>query len=190
MLFDYTRQFSQQLKRGELYWAGETVKKFGHMAGFIQPLMPADGQRFEFGQVIKLDADGNAHAIESGDAATVLYGIVHRNASPTYGVLDTQITGQAPRQSISVFRGGLNGEIAVPLQVTGAVKGGQVYVRIAPNVANPALPIGGIETALISGETVAWVGAKFKSGALFPLDVEKYTNADSPTTAVVVIELT
>lgn len=144
MLFSYNKRFDEALKRGQVYWPGESIKKFGLQVANIEPIMVADRNvRFEYGQVIALDSDGRARVIAGTDNATNFYGVVHRNATATYGVLDEQIMGMAPRLTLSVFKGGRQGVIAVPVQnifdgvsdptdvgTTAVTKGGQVYIRV------------------------------------------------------------
>jgi len=201
MLFAYNKRFDEALKRGQVYWPGESIKKFGLQIANIEPVMVADrDDRFEFGEVIALDSDGRARKIAENDAATVLYGVVHRNATATYSVLDEQVFGMAPRLTLSVFRGGRQGVIAVPVQnivnfdgdtnpVTPVVSGAQVFVRVKPNTTNTALPIGGIETADSDGECVAWTGVTFAEPVSYPFKDERYTTTAGITTAVAGINL-
>lgn len=194
-LFAYAERFSEVLKRGEVYFPGESVKKFGLQIANIEPVMVAEGVTFEFGELVVLDADGRAAKVSGTTTADDIYGVVHRNATATYGVLSEQITQMAPRLTLSVFRGGRDGEIAVPLQTEGttpAAKGGQVYVRIAANSTNTALPVGGIETEAVTDETIAWTGVTFTGAAYSPARAadEHYTTvADGATNKVVGILL-
>lgn len=202
MLFAYNKRFDEALKRGQVYFPGESIKKFGLQVANIEPVMVADrDDRFEFGEVIALDGDGRARKIAENDAATALYGVVHRNATATYSVLDEQIFGMAPRLTLSVFRGGRQGVISVPVQnitnydvqgdpvLAPVVTGAQVFVRVKPSTDNPALPIGGIETVANDGECVAWTGVTFDEPVSFPFKEERYTTAAGATTAVAGINL-
>ena len=194
-LFAYSRRFSEVLKRGEVYFPGESVKKFGLQIANIEPVMVAKDTTFEWGELVVLDADGRATKVDGDTTAADIYGVVHRNATATYGVLSEQNFQNAPRLTLSVFRGGRNGEIAVPLQNEGstpAVKGGQVYVRVAASGTNAALPIGGIETEAVQDETIEWTGVTFTGPDYSPFRVENehYTTvADGATTQVVGILL-
>lgn len=195
MLFHYERRFSEALKRGQVYFPGEHVKKFGLQIGNIEPVPVGDKDtRFQWGEVIKLDSDGRAEHIEDGDSADDFYGVVSRNATGTMGVLEEQVMGLAPRNTLSVFRGGREGEISVPVQDehdTPVEKGGKVYVRIAESDDNPDLPLGGIETEEITDETVEWEGVTFAGEATNPYTNtdDKFTDEDGPTNVVAPIEL-
>lgn len=190
-LFAYQRRFSEALVRGEVYFPGESVKKFGLQIANIEPVMVAKDVTFEWGELVALDGDGRAIKLPVDATADDIYGVVHRNATATYGVLSEQNFQNAPRLTLSVFRGGRDGEIAVPLQNEGstpAAKGGQVYVRV--NAGNTDLPVGGIETEEISGQTIAWTGVTFTGPDYSPFRTEtKYTDGDGPTTQVVGIRL-
>lgn len=199
-LFHYHKRFSEALKRGQIYWPGEHVKKFGLMSAEIEPMQVKDANTiFEWGEVVK-KSNGRADHIEAGDGAGDFYGVVSRNASATGGVYEEQVMGMAPRQTISVFRGGRSGVIAMPVQNINdgtndvpAVSGGKVYVRIAESTGNPDLPIGGIETVEISGETVEWEGVTFDGEAVTVYHENdfdaKYTDSDSKTTYVAPVDL-
>ena len=190
-LFAYDRRLSEVLKRGEVYFPGESVKKFGLQIANIEPVMVAEGETFEWGELVVLDSDGRATKVSGTTTAAQIYGVVHRNATATYTVLSEQVTQMAPRLTLSVFRGGRQGEIAVPVQTAGAAKGGQVYVRTAASVANPALPIGGIEGTSATGN-IAWTGVTFTGTDYSPFRTEEehYTTvADGATNKVVGILL-
>ena len=161
--FQYRKMFDETLKRGVTYWPGEGVKKFGLMRGVIVPVRPAEGLLFEYGEVIALNNDGEARKIAATDEAANFFGIVERNASATYGVLDLQVMGMAPRLTLSVFKGGRDGEIAVPVQninntllaantATALTVGGAVYVRVKAH---------GTDAPDWSNDTVA-----YKAGAI------------------------
>lgn len=186
-LFSYSKRFDEALKRGQVYWPGESIKKFGLQIANIEPVRVAEGEEFEYGEVVVLDSDGNARPAQSGD--TDFYGIVHRNATATYHVLDEQIMGMAPRMTLSVFRGGREGVISVPVQnVDGEIsKGDDVYIRV-DNTGKEHLPLGGIENADVAGETVKWEGAKFSEPVTFPFKEERYATEDDLTTAVAGVE--
>jgi hypothetical protein len=201
-LFAYSKRLSEVLKRGEVYFPGESVKKFGLQIANIEPIMVAEGETFEWGELVVLDSDGRATKVNAQTTAGDIVGVVHRNATATYTVLSEQVFEMAPRLTLSVFRGGRDGEIAVPLQsvsdnessptLVAPAKGGQVYVRIAASTDNPALPVGGIETQAIANETIAWTGVTFTGPDYSPLrtEDEHYTTvADGPTSKVVGILL-
>lgn len=203
-LFNYHRRFDEALSRGAVYFPGESISKFGLQKANVIPVMVAkDAGQFEWGEIVCLDANGKGRKVTDTDTADNFLGVVDRNASGTMGVLDMQVMGMAPRLTLSVYAGKRQGVVAVPLQTvntyddsTGAVTGttqpvvgGQVYVRIAESAGNPDLPIGGIETHAIAGETVEWTDVTFQSGVMYPYKEQKFTDSDSPTNAVVGIEL-
>ena len=187
-LFSYGKRFDEALKRGQVYWPGESVKKFGLQIANIEPVRVAEGEEFEYGEVVVLDSDGNARTVQSDD--TDFYGIVHRNATATYHVLDEQIMGMAPRMTLSVFRGGREGVISVPVQNvdgdTEISKGDDVYIRV-DNTGKEHLPLGGIENVDEEG-TVKWEGAKFSEPVTFPFKEERYATEEGLTTAVAGVE--
>lgn len=77
------------------------------------------------------------------------------------------INAYAKGQSVSVMKKGF---VWVPVQSSGTVEaGGTVYVRVKASTNNASLPIGGIETAADSTNTLAWTGAKFTGDNGFPL---------------------
>lgn len=202
MLFAYKRRFDETLRPGAVYWPGENIKRFGLQVANIEPIQVSDRDDFfEFGEVIALDTNGRARKIAVGDTAVNFHGVVHKNASATMGVLETQVMGMAPRLTLSIFRGGRQGVIAVPLQSISnwnggtatevpVVPGNPVFIRVATSTDNPALPIGGIETSASDGECVEWVGVKFAEKATTPYrDDTQYTDANGATTYVAGIEL-
>ena len=120
-LFEYEKMLPEALKRGALYWPGESIKKFGLQKANVAPLFVSDDmvdneERFEWGEVVCLDSDGNARRVTDTDDASNFYGIVDRNASGTMGVLERQVMGMAPRLTLSVWIGGRQGVVAVPVQ--------------------------------------------------------------------------
>lgn len=186
-LFAYDRRLSEVLKRGEVYFPGESVKKFGLQIANIEPVMVAEGETFEWGELVVLDSDGRATKVNDQTTAADIYGVVHRNATATYTVLSEQVFQMAPRLTLSVFRGGRDGEIAVPVQTPGAAKGGQVYVRTEGGGPNAALPIGGIEATDETGN-IAWTGVTFTGADYSPFRTEEehYTTVEDGATNKVV----
>lgn len=132
MLFAYRQRFDETLRPGAVYWPGENIKRFGLQVANIEPIMVSDrDDQFEYGEVIALDSNRRARKILTTDNATNFHGVVHRNASATMAVLDTQVMGMAPRLTLSVFLGGRQGVIAVPVQnITDFENGGDVAVGI------------------------------------------------------------
>ena len=203
MLFAYRRQLDETLRPGAVYWPGELISRFGLQVGNIEPIAVADrDEQFEYGEVITVDTNGRARKVQAGDTASRFIGVVNKNATATMKVLDEQIIGLAPRLTLSVFRGGRQGVIAVPVQnilnydVVGdpvevpVVAGNPVFVRVTPSTDNPALPIGGIETASNDGECVEWTGVKFAEPAVTPFrDNTQFTTTTGATTYVAGIEL-
>ena len=187
-LFNYPRMFGETLKPGAVYWPGEAVMKFGLQRGNIVPVMVGDRkERFEWGEIVALDSDGKARKVEGTDSATNFFGIVDRNASGTYGVLDTQVMGMAPRLTLSVFTGGRDGTIAVPVQnvvnhlvadpaTTDVAVDGQVYVRVKSL---------GEEASDWSNDSVEYkVGAIVKNSDVLYICIKNHTSsaddADTP----------
>lgn len=196
MLFAYNKRFDEALKRGAVYWPGETQMKFGLQSANIKPVMVDDGVRFEWGEVVVeyINSEGRnvGRKVAGSDTTADFSGIVSRNATATYSVLSEQITEYAPRLTISVFKGARDGVITVPVQNIGSTPvtvGGDVYVRVSESTSNPELPIGGIETEAVAGETVLWEEATFAEPVTFPFKDEKYTDTDGATTAVAGIEI-
>jgi|GEM_PF-7057897 len=251
-LFNYPRMYSEVLKRGAIYWPGEAISKFGLQRGIIKPVMVADGVQFEWGEIVCLDTNGKGRKVTDTDTSDNFFGIVDRNATSTYGVLDNQVMGMAPRLTLSVFAGKRQGSIAVPIQsITDNLKvapttheasvDGLVYIRVkelgteadawsndsveykegavvkhsdvlyialtdhtssagdadTPGHADasdkwstelPKLPIGGIET-VDNDETTVWTDVTITETVMFPFPEEKYADENTPTNAVVGIEL-
>lgn len=202
-LFNYDKRLPEALPRGGVYFAGETILKYGNFNAVIAPYRTAEGLEVEWGEVVALDSNGKIRRVTGSDTADDFIGIVHRNATVTYHVLDKQDMGLPLGQNVSVWLGKRQGQIAVPVQniytydgsgdvatTVLPVNGGKVYVRVAESTANPDLPIGGIETVDIDGETVEWTGVKFTTGIMAPYGGDaKYTDSDSPTQMVAGIEL-
>jgi len=68
-LFAYSERLSEVLKRGEVYFPGESVKKFGLQIANIEPVMVADGVSFEWGELVVLDTDGRAAKVSGTTTA-------------------------------------------------------------------------------------------------------------------------
>lgn len=186
MLFNYTSGLSEVFNRTGSYVPGQIAKSGWKLAPALNTL--SSSPAIEFGQVVKRVVDANglpyASAIESGDTADVIYGIAVRDVT-SQSTLDLGVTPQYiysyhPGQAITVLR---EGYICVPVQNGTPAVGGKVYVRVAANADNANLPIGGIETTLVAGETVELPGATFESGAYFPFNGTSVTPTESIATS-------
>lgn len=161
-LFHYRRMFSEALARGWVYWPGEHVVRFGLQSAVIEPIPAPDIEdRFQWGEVVKV-VDGHAKHIEEGDDNDDFYGVVSRNATGTMGVLDEQVMGMAPRQTLSIFRGARNGAISVPVQnvqntigdgsIDEPEKGDKVYIRVKSHGSEA--PSWSSDTEYVEGQVV------------------------------------
>ena len=131
----------------------------------------------ENGQLVKVVRDTeekmNALTIEgivANDAATVVAGVVMSDLKGQHFINDSgvqYIYQTAKGQTATVLR---NGYIWVPVQnaTPTIAKGGAVYMRNKASTTNTALPIGGIESASISGENVALTNFEFTGLVGFP----------------------
>ena len=131
----------------------------------------------ENGQLVKAVRDTeekmNSLTIEgivANDAATVVAGVVMSDLKGQHFINDSgvqYIYQTAKGQTATVLR---NGYIWVPVQnVTPTIaKGGAVYMRNKASTTNTALPIGGIESAAVSGENVALTNFEFTGLVGFP----------------------
>lgn len=131
----------------------------------------------ENGQLVKVvrDTTGKMNAltikgIVANDAATVVAGVVMSDLKGQHFINDSgiQYVYQTVKgQTATVLR---NGYIWVPVQnVTPTIaKGGAVYMRNKASTTNTALPIGGIESAAVSGENVALTNFEFTGLVGFP----------------------
>ena len=131
----------------------------------------------ENGQLVKVvrDTTGKMNAltikgIVANDAATVVAGVVMSDLKGQHFINDSGIQyvyQTAKGQTATVLR---NGYIWVPVQnaTPTIAKGGAVYMRNKASTTNTALPIGGIESASISGENVALTNFEFTGLVGFP----------------------
>lgn len=131
----------------------------------------------ENGQLVKVvrDTTGKMNAltikgIVANDAATAVAGVVMSDLKGQHFINDSgvQYVYQTVKgQTATVLR---NGYIWVPVQnVTPTIaKGGAVYMRNKASTTNTALPIGGIESAAVSGENVALTNFEFTGLVGFP----------------------
>ena len=139
--FNFQRKLPQALPRGEVYFPGETVLKYGNFNAVIAPYRTAPNVTFEWGEVVALNSDGKVRKIVATDDATNFLGLVHRNATVTYHVQDRQDMGLPLSQTLSIWLGKRQGQIAVPVQnksntlvagntVAEVAPAGTVYVRV------------------------------------------------------------
>ena len=131
----------------------------------------------ENGQLVKVvrDTTGKMNAltikgIVANDAATVVAGVVMSDLKGQHFINDSGVQyvyQTAKGQTATVLR---NGYIWVPVQnaTPTIAKGGAVYMRNKASTTNTALPIGGIESASISGENVALTNFEFTGLVGFP----------------------
>lgn len=131
----------------------------------------------ENGQLVKVVRDTtekmNALTIKgivANDAATAVAGVVMSDLKGQHFINDSgvqYIYQTAKGQTATVLR---NGYIWVPVQnaTPTIAKGGAVYMRNKASTTNTALPIGGIESASISGENVALTNFEFTGLVGFP----------------------
>lgn len=193
MLFNYSSGLKDTFIRQGSYLPGQIAKTGWKQAPALNTL--ATEPNIEFGQAVKRAVNDNnlpyATAIESGDAATDLYGIAVRDvvsqSSVTYGANGTSfIYSFANGQPVTILR---KGWIAIPVQNGTPTVGGTVYMRVTASDTNANLPIGGFETAADDGKCVA-IPATFESVALFPMNgVSTAPTADVATSQTAVIYL-
>lgn len=174
MLFNYTSGLKDTFDRKGAYLPGQIAKSGWKLAPSLNTL--STGPRIEFGQVVKRATTEAglpyATSFAGNETAKDIYGIAIRDvvsqSQADYGAFQVAyIYNYFPGQPVSILR---EGYICVPVQNGTPTVGGQVYVRVAANDDNPNLPIGGIETAEVEGETIAYPGATFESGAYFPMN--------------------
>lgn len=174
MLFNYPSGLTENFNRSGAYMPGQITKSGWKLAPSLNTR--SQDPRIEFGQVVKRKVTDTglpyASAIETNDTADKIYGIAVRDvvsqSQADYGAFQVQyIYTYFPGQPITVLK---EGYICVPVQNGTPAVGGKVYVRVAANVANANLPIGGIEAVNTPNETVELTGATFESGPLFPMN--------------------
>lgn len=131
----------------------------------------------ENGQLVKVvrDTTGKMNAltikgIVANDAATAVAGVVMSDLKGQHFINNSgvqYIYQTAKGQTATVLR---NGYIWVPVQnaTPTIAKGGAVYMRNKASSTNTALPIGGIESAAVSGENVALTNFEFTGLVGFP----------------------
>lgn len=131
----------------------------------------------ENGQLVKVvrDTTGKMNAltikgIVANDPATAVAGVVMSDLKGQHFINDSGVQyvyQTAKGQTATVLR---NGYIWVPVQnaTPTIAKGGAVYMRNKASSTNTALPIGGIESAALSGENVALTNFEFTGLVGFP----------------------
>lgn len=115
-----------------------------------------------YGLFGKVNSNGKFSPVGAGDAASAVYGLLVRpyptqgaNASDPLGTSVPKTSGAA-----DVLR---RGYISVKVNAGTAALGGTVYVRVAN--ASTGKPIGGIEAASDTTNTIAVSGASFMGAA-------------------------
>jgi hypothetical protein len=113
--------------------------------------MSLDAPVTAFGLPVKM-VGGKVAPLEAGDTEDAVYGFLVRVFPTVSGDLSASFDGAAPNphQLHSVMT---RGYMSVVCAAGTPDKGGQVYVRLAPGSGNA--PLGQIESAAVSGETVA-----------------------------------
>lgn len=129
------------------------------------------GEDLEAGQAVAITRTNGVYVATACDDADDFEGIiladVHAQEVRT-DLANQQIYQFKAGTTISVLR---NGYVWVPIQnaTPTIARGGTVYIREAANATNTALPVGGLESALVSDETVALNGITFTGKVGFPL---------------------
>lgn len=116
-----------------------------------------------YGCACKLDG-GVIKALASTDTAAAVYGFVVRpqvvQAAAFPGpTMDDFVAPDAKQPQNVLVKGYMNAKVNAGT----AAAGGQVYIRIASGSSTK--PIGGVEAAAVSGETIALTGAIFVGAA-------------------------
>lgn len=125
----------------------------------------------EAGAAVKVTKSNGVFFVEECDDADDFAGIVladvHAQMVKTGNGVQ-QIYAFPAGSTVSVLR---NGYVWVPVQdaTPTIAHDGTVYIREAANATNTALPVGGLESALVSDETAALSGIAFTGNVGFPL---------------------
>lgn len=178
MLFDYESGVPEIYIREGGYLPGTIAKTGCKECESMNSASPND--RIEFGAAVKRNVDEVVpfvSYIDSEDTAQDFYGIavkdVQSQSQVQFDLSNPKfIANYFSGTGISVMTGGY---VVVPIQQGIPVVGEPVYMRIAPSVTNPSLPIGGLE-ALGDVGNVALKGVRFESQGYFPF---KSTNAET-----------
>lgn len=123
--------------------------------------LPVDTTNYPtvFGVPVKI-ASGKVRTIATGDAATVIYGILVRTF-PDGASLDGLGTSTPPTKGlVNVLK---RGYVNVKVNAGTASLGSAVYVRVDTPASGK--PVGGIEAAADSSNTVVMAGAYFTGAA-------------------------
>lgn len=112
----------------------------------------------KYGVFVKI-VSGKVQPIASGDAATVVYGLLQR-PYPTNAANEALGTATPPTSGLCDVV--VRGYMTVKLAQGTAAKGGQVYVRVT---ADTGKLVGDIETAADSAKCVAVANCIFMGGA-------------------------
>jgi len=131
-------------------------------AATVEPVLLDPANPFSaFGLFGKIAA-GKFIPIGAGDAASATYGLYVRPYPTTGGAASDPLGTSTPPAS-GIGNAMRRGYMTVKLNAGTAAFGGQVYVRVAAAAAGK--PIGGIEAAADSTNTIAITGATFMSAA-------------------------
>lgn len=170
------------------YYPGHYTKSFPNVIKTLNTSTANDP--IEFGQVIVRDVTGAVpfgRGVKAGDTAASIFGVALKDAISQTNLGENIIHEYRLGAQISVITAG---QVAVPVQNGTPTIGGQVYVRVAASATNAALPIGGIETALVSGETIAVPGWRFSTGIYYPSNASAAgTTSTALTGATATIEI-
>lgn len=137
-------------------------------------VLVANGQTLENGQLVKLSKSNGSYlasAIASGDAASVVAGVVMQDVTS-----QKELVGIGKPQFIYAYPAGTpitllrTGYIYVPVQNASPTItwNNSIYMRNATSAGNAALPIGGVESATGTGN-VEVSAIKFTGETGFPL---------------------
>jgi len=125
---------------------------------FLDPTNPFSGYGL-FGKVVA----GKFIPVGAGDTAAVVTGLYVRPYPTTGGAASDPLGTSTPPQGYGVGNRMRRGYMTVKLNAGTAALDSQVYVRVA--TPGSGKPVGGIEAAADSTNTIAITGATFMSAA-------------------------
>lgn len=191
-IFNYSSGLSDVFNRLGSYLPGNIVKSYPAVVETLNTLSSNDP--IEFGQVVVRGVTSDnlpyANAVQTTSTASDFYGVAVKDVTSQFQLTDSMVTSYRAGQPISVLT---KGYIAVPIQNGTPTVGGQVYVRTTADSTITNLPIGGIEANASSAPTgtVAWEGATFASGILYPVAQQQASTTvlEGFTTGVAIIKI-
>lgn len=184
MLFDYESGVPEIYIREGGYLPGTIAKTGWKECESMNSASPND--RIEFGAAVKRNLGEVVpfvSYIDSEDTAQDFYGIavkdVQSQSQVQFDLSNPKfIANYFSGTGISVMTGGY---VVVPIQQGIPVVGQPVYMRIAPSVTNPSLPIGGLE-ALGDVGNVALKGVTFASDGFYPFNSTNSSTTENGVT--------